>query len=648
MLRVIFFLALVLAFAFGFAWLADRPGTVAVDWMGYQIELSAMLAMVALLVLIVVIMAAWWVLKVIIRSPQIMGGYFSARRRDKGYEALSSGLIAAGSGDSRSAQRYAQQARKLAPDAPLTNVLSASSADLSGDAEAKRRAYRQMLDDPKTQLLGLRGLYVDAVAADDEEAARHYASQAAALAPALPWAGEAQFEDQVQRGDWPAARSALERNLQARIVTKAERNRLRAVLLTAEALDREEGEPEEARPLAQEAHKLAPDLVPAAAVAGRLLIRSGKMTQASKAIESTWRKVQHPELAEVYLYVRPGDAVADRVKRARKLVQLCAHQLEGKLALARALMEAGKLDEARETLDPYTGPEATQRVCLLMAEIEERQGGDTAAVRGWMARALRAKRDPAWVADGYISSTWEPVSPLSGRVDAFEWKVPVERFSGHDPVAIPDDAMSDDGQVLLPARLPGVAAAIASGAEAARDDAETQDVEDADLVVEAASVDVAADKPAEPMVSEETEKAPPAPVGQPDMSAVKDSDDGPEKGASEATDEAESEQDAKSDEASEPVTIIAAPIVANDDGPPETSEKTESEEKVKDKPTSSDEAGSATVTPLPVAADDPEAEEKADYSGLPGGHAPDDPGTEGNEEENGSQTPGERRRFRLF
>jgi uncharacterized protein HemY len=53
-LRVIFFLALVLAFAFGFAWLADRPGTVAIDWMGYQIELSAMLAMVALLVLIVV------------------------------------------------------------------------------------------------------------------------------------------------------------------------------------------------------------------------------------------------------------------------------------------------------------------------------------------------------------------------------------------------------------------------------------------------------------------------------------------------------------------------------------------------------------------------------------------------------------------
>lgn len=661
MLRVIFFLALVLAFAFGFAWLADRPGTVAIDWMGYQIELSAMLAMVALLVLIVVIMAAWWVLKVIVRSPQIMGGYFSARRRDKGYEALSSGIIAAGLSDARAVERYAKQAAKLVPDAPLTQVLKATDAELSGDAEAKRLAYRQMLDDPKTQLYGLRGLYADAVGADDEEAARHYASQAAALAPSLPWAGQAQFEDQVQRGDWPAARAALERNLQSRIVTKAERNRLRAVLLTAEALDREEGEPEQARPLAQEAHKLAPDLVPAAAVAGRLLIRAGKMTQASKAIESTWRKVQHPELAEVYLYVRPGDAVADRVKRARKLVQLCAHQLEGELALARALMEAGKLDEARETLDAHTGSDATQRVCLLMAEIEEKQGGDTAAVRGWMARALRAKRDPAWVADGYISSTWEPVSPLSGRVDAFEWKVPVERFSGHDPVAIPDDAMSDDGQVMLPARLPGVAAAMATGATGigSEQDDTAQDgaVEDADLVVEAAGVDVADDKladdkPAEPMVTEETEKAPPAPVGQPDMTADEDKNEAPDKDQPERVNAVESDETPKSDAPAKPLTVIAAPVVANDDGPVEAPEKAGADDKsgdgVEDGPTASDESKSATVTPLPIAADDPEAEEKADYSGLPGGHAPDDPGPDGNDEENGSQTPGERRRFRLF
>lgn len=41
---------------------------------------------------------------------------------------------------------------------------------------------------------------------------------------------------------------------------------------------------------------------------------------------------------------------------------------------------------------------------------------------------MRAPRDPAWVADGFVSEHWAPASPVTGRVDAFEWRVPVERL----------------------------------------------------------------------------------------------------------------------------------------------------------------------------------------------------------------------------
>src|SRR6185312_17515738 len=44
-------------------------------------------------------------------------------------------------------------------------------------------------------------------------------------------------------------------------------------------------------------------------------------------------------------------------------------------------------------------------------------------VRHWLTRALTAPRDPAWVADGRVFPRWAPVSPVSGRVGAFEWKV---------------------------------------------------------------------------------------------------------------------------------------------------------------------------------------------------------------------------------
>ncbi len=54
-------------------------------------------------------------------------------------------------------------------------------------------------------------------------------------------------------------------------------------------------------------------------------------------------------------------------------------------------------------------------------------------MREWLARASRAPRDPAWIADGVISDRWAPVSPVSGRLDAFVWGTPVEQLQGYDP-----------------------------------------------------------------------------------------------------------------------------------------------------------------------------------------------------------------------
>jgi HemY protein len=42
-----------------------------------------------------------------------------------------------------------------------------------------------------------------------------------------------------------------------------------------------------------------------------------------------------------------------------------------------------------------------------------------------MTRAVAARRDPACTADGFVSDRWMPVSPVTGRLDAFQWKDPL-------------------------------------------------------------------------------------------------------------------------------------------------------------------------------------------------------------------------------
>jgi HemY protein len=47
-----------------------------------------------------------------------------------------------------------------------------------------------------------------------------------------------------------------------------------------------------------------------------------------------------------------------------------------------------------------------------------------------MARAVHAAHDQVWTADGVIAERWMPVSPVTGRLDAFQWWVPVADLTG--------------------------------------------------------------------------------------------------------------------------------------------------------------------------------------------------------------------------
>ena len=51
-LRVIIFLAIAAVLALGAAWVADRPGEIAVTWLGWRIETSILVAAVALAVIL--------------------------------------------------------------------------------------------------------------------------------------------------------------------------------------------------------------------------------------------------------------------------------------------------------------------------------------------------------------------------------------------------------------------------------------------------------------------------------------------------------------------------------------------------------------------------------------------------------------------
>ncbi|MGO9172180.1 MAG: heme biosynthesis protein HemY [Rhodomicrobium sp.] len=502
MIRLVLYFLLVAAAAWGFSWVADRPGSLTVEWLGYDVQTSVFIAAIVLVLSFAAFSLAVWLGVLTWTAPKRIAQRLKRRRERIGQEAVRRGIFAAGAGDKLAAMKAGALAKKHVPEEPLALLLEAQSAQLNEDPIASRQAFERMLDRPEMAELGLRGLYIEAKKAGQAEAAKQFAERALTVNPALNWPSSALFDMQCREGDWRAALRTLGIAKQHRHLPKAEADRRRALLLTQLAIELEDTQQGKALAYAQEAIGLSPSLIPAATVAGRILASQGNTARATKLLAQAWRTTQHPEIALIYAHARTGDSPRDRLARVKALVSAGPASLEGDIAVAVAAIEAKEWAAARTALEPHASNAPSARVCRLMARIEAGQNRDSGRAREWLAKATRGAPDPVWVApDGTVSPDWQAVAPKSGALGVFEWKMPPASATGSAdeimaemsaldvaaieaeaiPAAPPAPAQADERQeIVLPAKanvqlLPPEAAAVPARSQAGRAETEASD-----------------------------------------------------------------------------------------------------------------------------------------------------------------------------
>jgi HemY protein len=423
MIRIVLFLLLIALVAVGAAWIAELPGVVLL-WGTYKVTTTPLTFVVAICVIVAAAMFIWWIVAALWRTPSRMRRRRHERRHARGRHAITQGLLAIGHGDSAAARQHADAARRLAAQDPLTLLLHAQSAQLDGDRAGARAAFTTMAEREDTRLLGLRGLFIEAQRADDAVAAVMIAEEALKMSPASTWASHAVLGFRCAQGDWDGALKILDNDLAAGLTDKPGYRRRRGVLLTAKALELEKVDRDLSREAVMEAVKLAPTLVPAATLAAKYESEAHQVRRAMRLVEAAWIAHPHPDLADAYAHVKLGDSARQRLVRVETLAAKTPGEIEGALAIARAAIDASEFAKARAALAPFVA-NPTQRTAMLMGEIERTEHGDSGKARAWTLRAVRARLDPAWTADGYVSDRWRPVSPVTGRLDAFQWQAPL-------------------------------------------------------------------------------------------------------------------------------------------------------------------------------------------------------------------------------
>ena len=144
------------------AWLADHPGLISMNWGIWRIETSTATAAMSLAVLLGLFAVVYRFWRWLVSSPDVLRKLRKESRQRKGYESLSSGLVAVAAGDVKQAKKLARRTKKFLDDPSLTLLLSAQAAQLDGDETLAKTNFQAMAERGATEFLGLRGLLVQA------------------------------------------------------------------------------------------------------------------------------------------------------------------------------------------------------------------------------------------------------------------------------------------------------------------------------------------------------------------------------------------------------------------------------------------------------------------------------------------------------
>ena len=408
--------------------IANRPGQVQFAWQGYVIETSVgvLLVIVAALMGAAAVTYRFW--RGMIRAPGTLLKARSGSRRESGYRALTNGMVAVAAGDPDAARRFAKKADTLLDDPPLTMLLSAQAAQLTGDEQAATRYFEAMLERRETEFLGLRGLINQALKSDDRVKALSLVDRARTLRPSTPWVHAAAFDLEVRQRKWAEAQTSLASAVKAGAIDAASGRRHKAAILIERSREAEAaGDAAAALEHAHKAAALLPDFTPAMVREARLLARAGKAKQAIRQLEKAWSQAPHPAVAQAFLEAAPAEESAlERVQRLDRLHKLRPESPELLPVLGEAALAAQLWGSARGHLMKALAEAPSRRIYRLLSDVEIGEHDDAVAARNWLTKAEEAPDDPAWVCGqcGTAHAVWTALCRHCGAFGSLAWRTP--------------------------------------------------------------------------------------------------------------------------------------------------------------------------------------------------------------------------------
>ncbi len=354
----------------------------------------------------------------------------SARRKERGYQALTRGLAAVAAGDARESASLARSSKALLQDQRLTALLAAQSAQLQGREDVASDEFKILLQDEDTAFLGLRGLATQALRQGREVEALRHVKAAQALRPDAPWVLDLLYRLELREGNAKGSIAALEASRAKGLIARDEVKIRLAPLYSHEAkFALGEDNFDKAARLAAKALDAMPGYLPAALIRGQALVALGNLAQARTFIRKAWKLTPHPDLVDLYLAASKAGKDEKKIRNAGlALFKGSTSSRDAQVTLGAFMLKRLDLEAAEQALQRAQAGGSLRAVRLLAiipklqkildeAPRAERdgagEGGETLTARrervfAMISVAMEEPEDSTWVCAscGTVHEEW--------------------------------------------------------------------------------------------------------------------------------------------------------------------------------------------------------------------------------------------------
>lgn len=384
------------------AWLlALYPGEVRIEWLDYRLNTGIEVAIAAVLLFsaaMVIVNLSWRWLRSL---PNRIKQRRLESHRVKSEQIVLQALAAVAAGDGKLADKLAHKAKAYNRNNPLSDIVAAQAAHLSGDQKAAEAKFSKLLENSQTEFLGLRGLILQAQSRGDWPQARVLLEKALKHFSNSPWLLEQLYSCNLQLAAFEELPPLIDRLTKLELIDEKENEARKGLLRWLEAEPLQNKQPQQFIKHAERALRLLPGHTHIALAIAKAHTDLGEHSKAFRVLRSAFEVKPHHQLLE------PMHSSLNRSKsdtsgegfyaEIERLAEQNSNNVEALYCLALTALQAKLWGQARKHLQKLLAIGPTKRVFMLLMQLEAQEFPDDKPKQdSWLLKLSTATHDPSW------------------------------------------------------------------------------------------------------------------------------------------------------------------------------------------------------------------------------------------------------------